>query len=57
MIDQYLISEDESTIVASFYGKHVVVMDTESKQHLHTLTNQHSMLLLHQVRLKISIFA
>ncbi|XP_076821658.1 uncharacterized protein LOC143468371 isoform X1 [Clavelina lepadiformis] len=49
-IDQMMLSDDESTLLCSFYSRHVAVFDMESQQHIHTLTNKHSMLLLHQAQ-------
>ena len=49
LIDQMLLSGDESTLLCSFYGRHVAVFDMKTLSHKHTLTNKHSMLLLHQV--------
>nr|XP_018670119.1 uncharacterized protein LOC100177451 [Ciona intestinalis] len=47
-IDQILLSADESTLLCSFYGYHVAVFDMDTNEHVHTLTNKHSLLLLHQ---------
>ena len=46
-IEQFLISDDMSTIVASYYGHHLCVFDVPSLQHIQTLENPSSMLLLH----------
>ena len=48
-IDQMLLSDDESVLLCSFFGRHVAVFDVKSVTHVHTLVNKHSMLLLHQV--------
>lgn len=46
-IEQYLMSRDMSTIVASYYSHHLCVFDLPSRSHKATLLNEHSMLLLH----------
>ena len=46
-IEQYIISKDMKTIVASFYGHHLCVFDLPSLSHVQTLENPNSMLLLH----------
>ncbi|KAK2138831.1 hypothetical protein NP493_7042g00001, partial [Ridgeia piscesae] len=46
-IEQFLISDDGNTIVASYYGHHMCVFDVPSHEHVQTLENASSMLLLH----------
>ena len=46
-IEQYLISEDYSTIVASFYAHHICVFDVNTHAHIHTLYSENCMLFLH----------
>ena len=41
-IEQFLISDDMSTIVASYYGHHLCVFDVPSLQHIQTLENPSS---------------
>nr|KAG5686694.1 hypothetical protein BaRGS_013593 [Batillaria attramentaria] len=46
-IEQFIISGDQKTLVASFYAHHLCVFDIESQKHTQTLENEHSLLLLH----------
>ncbi|XP_070200834.1 NACHT and WD repeat domain-containing protein 2-like isoform X2 [Littorina saxatilis] len=46
-IEQFVVSGDQKVLVASFYAHHLVVFDIETQRHVHTLHNQHSLLLLH----------
>ena len=46
-IEQFLISKDQSTIVASYYGHHLCVFNVTERCHNITLENENSMLLLH----------
>ncbi len=46
-MEQYLISQDLSTIVASYYAHHMCVFDVPSNSHIQTLENLNSMLFLH----------
>ena len=46
-IDQYIISKDRSIIVASFFAHHMCVLDVQSQEHIQTLENYDSMMLLY----------
>lgn len=46
-IDRYLMSDDQTTIVASYYAHHICVFDVQSRTHVQTLENVSSLLLLH----------
>ena len=46
-IEQFLMSRDLSTIVASYYSHHMCVFDVPSQTHTRTLENTYSLLLLH----------
>ncbi|CAG5115341.1 unnamed protein product [Candidula unifasciata] len=50
-IDQFLVSGDEKTIVASFYAHHLCVFDIPTHTHTQTLQTDYSMMLLHTAAL------
>ncbi len=46
-IDRYIISEDLSTMVVSYYAHHLCVFDIPSRRHTHTLDGRGSMMYLY----------
>ena len=50
-IENYMMSEDKSVIVASYFGHHLCVFDVNKLLHIQTLENTNSMLFLHTAAL------
>ena len=48
-IDTFLISEDQSTIVCSFYSQYLAVISLVKERHTTTLKDPNSLLLLYSV--------
>ena len=48
-IDTFLISEDQSTIVCSFYSQFLAVINLVTEKHTTTLKDPNSLLLLYSV--------
>ncbi|CAH1785829.1 unnamed protein product [Owenia fusiformis] len=46
-IEQYIISEDLTVLVAAYYAHHLCVFDVEAATHTHTLRNDSCMMFLH----------
>ena len=46
-IEQYIISGDLKIVVVSFFAHHLAVLNLETKMHVQTLENEHSMMFLH----------
>ena len=53
-IEEFLISKDYRTLVASYYGHHICVFDVPTLSHIQTLENPNSLLLLHVAALSDS---
>ena len=51
MVEQFLVSGDQKTIVAAFYAHHLCVFDIPSQTHTTTLQTEYSMLFLHTAAL------
>ena len=51
MVEQFLISGDQKTIVAAFYAHHLCVFDIPSQTHTQTLQTEYSMMFLHTAAL------
>ncbi|RUS77155.1 hypothetical protein EGW08_015078, partial [Elysia chlorotica] len=51
VVETFLVSADQSTIVASFYAHHLCVFDIATQTHTQTLQTENSMLFLHTAAL------
>lgn len=51
VVEMFLVSADQTTIVASFYAHHLCVFDIASQVHTQTLQTESSMLFLHTAAL------
>ncbi|GFR71927.1 NACHT domain- and WD repeat-containing protein 1-like isoform X2 [Elysia marginata] len=51
VVETFLVSADQTTIVASFYAHHLCVFDIASQVHTQTLQTENSMLFLHTAAL------
>ncbi|XP_035825261.1 uncharacterized protein LOC101859566 [Aplysia californica] len=51
VVEQFLVSGDQKTIVAAFYAHHLCVFDIPSQLHTQTLQTEYSMMFLHTAAL------